>query len=95
MNRVELNGVLKADPKWAQFAEKLQSAMTDEFRLDGVTVFLRELTEEEKRNQERDVLTFNPTRQEFEFAVSPMGRCPTAWKIADRIDHFLNPDIER
>jgi hypothetical protein len=94
MNTIEMAATLHQDPKWIRFAEKLRQAMTDEFNLDGVTVFLRELTAEEIANNESEVLTFSQDRQSFEFGVSPTDHPPTAWKVADRIDHFLNPDVE-
>src|SRR5205085_11455261 len=94
MNNVELDEPLTGDPKWIRFADKLKEAMTDEFKLDGITIVLRELTTEEKINEERDVLTFNHDRQLFEFGISPADHCPPAWKVADRIDSFLNPQVE-
>src|SRR5881296_3073950 len=42
MNRVELDEALHGQPKWAAFARKLEKAMTEEYRLDGFTLVLRE-----------------------------------------------------
>jgi hypothetical protein len=92
MNVVELHAALKGLAKWQKFAEKLQKAMTEEYRLDGATVILRELTGDETLAGEHDLLTFNQDSQRFEFAVSPDQDPPPAWKIADRIDYFLNPN---
>ena len=66
--------------------------MTDEYSLEGITVVLREMTAEEALAREDELLTFNPQGQRFEFALPPAGKFPAAWKIADRIDSFLNPD---
>jgi len=94
MNKVELNEALNGNSKWAHFAEKLEKAMTEEFNLEDVTVVLRELTAEEKLNKEHEVLLYSHVRQQFEFAMSGEDRFPAPWKIADRIEHFLHPDIE-
>jgi hypothetical protein len=91
MNTVELSESFIGKAKWTHFAEKLKKAMVDDFKLDGVAVFLREMTQEEKDGDESNVLAFNHQHQRFEFAVSPDDPAPTAWKVADRIDHFLNP----
>jgi hypothetical protein len=91
MNTVELSNTLNKDVKWTRFADRLLKAMVDEYQLDGVTVLVRELTTEERGGEEPVVLAFNHDQQRFEFAVSAEDRCPTAWKVADRIDHFLNP----
>ena len=93
MNTVELSEALQGIPKWTRFAEKLKKAMTDEFRLDGVTVLLRELSAEERMNEEHDVLIYNHERQRFEFGVRPAEGCSPPWRVADRIDYFLNPDV--
>ena len=94
MNKVELSEALQGIPKWTRFAEKLGKSMTDEFKLDGVTVLIRELNTEETANEERDVLVYNHELQRFEFGVSPAEGSAPPWRVADRIDHFLNPDVE-
>jgi len=66
--------------------------MTDEYGLDGVTVVLREMTGEAPADGESELLTFNQESQQFEFALLPGAHFPAAWKIADIIDSFLNPD---
>lgn len=92
MNVIELHETLRGKPAWVEFAEKLQKAMTEEYRLDGVTVVLREMTAAEALDGEDDLLTFNQESQRFEFALASGARFPAGWKIADRIDYFLNPD---
>ena len=92
MNNVELHEAVREKPDWAGFAAKLNTAMTDEYRLEGVSVVIREMTPEEESAGEHDLLTFNQVRQQFEVALSPSHKFPPAWKIADRIDGFLNPD---
>jgi hypothetical protein len=92
MNIIELDEAVHGNPRWAEFAAKLKEAMDDEYRLDGVTVVLREMTAEECKDGESELLTLNQERQRFEFALPPGGMFPAAWKIADRIDSFLNPD---
>jgi len=94
MNTVEVDDALRGNAKWTKFADKLKQAMTDEYELDGVTVVLRELSAEESKHEDGELLAFHPDRQWFEFAVPAMDDLPSAWKIADRIDHFLNPDPE-
>jgi hypothetical protein len=47
MNTIELDEAVRGNPRWAEFAAKLKEAMDDEYRLDGVTVVLREMTAEE------------------------------------------------
>jgi hypothetical protein len=59
MNTVELSEGFTGKAKWTRFADKLKKAMVDDFELDGVTVFLRVLTAEEKDGDEPDVLAFN------------------------------------
>ena len=92
MNTIELHETLRGDPGWAEFADKLKTAMTDEYRLDGVTVVLREMTPEEALENESELLTFGQRTQRFELALHASARFPAAWKVADRIDGFLNPD---
>jgi hypothetical protein len=92
MNIVELDEPLRGKPRWTKFAAKLEKAMTEEYRLDGVAVFLRELRAEEELSDNSELLTFSQERQRFEFAVGPAVSLPAAWKIADRIDGFLNPN---
>jgi hypothetical protein len=91
-NIIELHERVNGKPGWAEFANKLKAAMTDEYSLEGVTVVLREMTAEEVLAGDDELLTFNPHSQRFEFALPPNGKFPAAWKIADRIDAFLNPD---
>ena len=91
-NIIELHERVTGKPGWADFADKLKAAMTDEYSLGGVTVVLREMTAEEALAGEDELLTFNPHSQRFEFALPLTGKFPAAWKIADRIDSFLNPD---
>ena len=92
MNIIELQETLRGQLGWAEFVEKLKTAMADEYRLDGVTVVLREMTAEEALEDESDLLTFSQQSQRFELAVRQAARVPAAWEIADRIDSFLNPD---
>jgi hypothetical protein len=92
MNTIELHEGLHGKPGWPKFAEALRKVMEEEYRLDGVTVVLREITAEEALAGEDELLTFNQESQRFEFALPPGGKFPAAWKIADRIDSFLNPD---
>jgi hypothetical protein len=91
-NIIELHEGVNGKPGWAEFASKLKEAMTDEYSLENVTVVLREMTADEMLAGEDELLTFNQKSQRFEFALPPTGRFPAAWKIADRIDSFLNPD---
>ena len=91
-NIIELHEAVSEKPGWTEFANKLKAAMTYEYSLEGVTVVLREMTAEEALVGEDDLLTFNQQTQRFEFAQPPTGKFPAAWKIADRIDFFLNPD---
>ena len=92
MNVIELDETLRGKAGWAEFVEKLKTAMADEYSLDGVTLFLREMTAEEALENEPELLTFSQQRQRFELALQSGARFPAAWKIADRIDSFLNPD---
>jgi len=92
MNIIELHETLRSRPGSSEFVDKLRTAMSDEYRLDGVTVVLREMTAEEARENESEMLTFSQQAQRFELALQPTARFPAAWKIADRIDSFLNPD---
>ena len=92
MNTIELHETLSGKPGSAEFVEKLKTAMADEYGLDGVTVVLREMTAEEARENESELLTFSQQSQRFELGLRPEGRFPAAWKIADKIDYFLNPD---
>ena len=93
MNVIELDEALRGKAGWPEFVEKLKTAMADEYSLDGVTVFLREMTAEEAAlENESELLTFSQQRQRFELALQTDSRFPAAWKIADRIDSFLNPD---
>src|SRR5262245_32483675 len=92
MNTIELHETLRGEPGWAEFIDKLKTAMADEYRLDGVTVVLREMTAEEALENESELLTFSQKSQRFELALRTASRFPAAWKIADRIDSFLNPD---
>jgi hypothetical protein len=95
MNRIELDESLRGQPKWVAFARKLEEAMTKEYRLDGVRVVLKELAGAEADGPEPELLTFSQQNQFFEFAVDSAKHLPAAWKIADRIDGFLNPNVER
>jgi len=92
MNIVELHQTVHGKPGWTEFAEKLKKALAEEYRLDDITVVLREMTAEEAGDGEHELLAFNQDTQRFEFALSPAHKFPSAWKIADRIDSFLNPD---
>ena len=92
MNVIQLHESIRENPRWVEFAAKLREAMEDEYRLDGVTVVLREMTAQEAQDGEPELLTFNQDRQSFEFALPHGGKFPAAWKISDRIDSFLNPD---
>src|SRR6266850_5022845 len=92
MNKVELHQTVLGKAAWTKFAKKLEKAMIEEYHLDGVTVLLRELSKAEIANEESDLLTFKHESQRFEYALGPTERFPAAWKVADRIDHFLNPD---
>ena len=94
MNSVELHETVRGKPGWKDFAEKLSHAMVEEYQLDGLTVVLREMTADETREGDQELLTFNQEGQRFEFALPPEHEFPAAWKIADRIDSFLNPDVE-
>jgi hypothetical protein len=91
MNNIELQGSLSENPKWTKFAESLNKSMTEEFYLDGVTVVLRELTDQERANGENEVLVYFHERQLFEFGMESAGHFPSPWKVADRIEHFLHP----
>lgn len=97
MNIVELDQAVRGRPEWNEFADELNKSMVEEYRLEGVTVFLREMTPVETREGEHDLLTFNQENQRFEFALATKHKHPPAWKIADRIDAFLNPnpDVEK
>ena len=95
MNTVELDVTLRGDARWTAFAAKLKAALSDEYQLDGVTVALRELTPQEAASETGDLLTFDQNTQRFEFAIGPGQHFPAAWKVADRIDGFLNPDPEQ
>ena len=92
MNIVELHTAIRQERRWIKFAEKLQKEMTEEYKLDGITVVLRELTADEAAVEGRESLTFNQTSQQFEFALAASEDLPAPWKIADRIGGFLNPD---
>ena len=92
MNIVELDERLRAKPGSTDFVENLKAAIAEEYRLDGVTVFLREMTSDEALSGEDELLTFDQASQRFEFALRPAREFPAAWKIADRIDYSLNPD---
>ena len=92
MNTIELHETLRGKPAWAEFVDKLKTAMADEYRLDSVTVVLREMTAEEALENESELLTFSQHSQRFEVALRQAHRFPPAWEIADRIDSFLNPD---
>jgi hypothetical protein len=90
MNDVLLDGPLRGKAKWQEFAAKLQKALADEYNLDGVTVVLRELSPEEVEREGGESLTFNQDSQRFEFALGPAEKLPAAWKVADRIEQFLD-----
>jgi hypothetical protein len=92
VNNVELQEAVREKPGWAEFAAKLKTAMTDEYRLENVYVVVREMTAEEERDGESELLTFNQENQRFDVALSASHKFPPAWKLADRIDGFLNPD---
>jgi hypothetical protein len=92
MNTIQLHEAVRENQRWLEFAAKLKEAMEEEYRLDGVTVVLREMTAEEAQIGESELLTFNPGSQSFEFALPHGGKFPAAWKVSDRIDSFLNPD---
>src|SRR5262245_32193833 len=47
MITIELHEGLRGKPGWPKFAENLKKAMTEQYRLDGVIVILRETTAEE------------------------------------------------
>src|SRR5438876_12245804 len=83
MNRVELDEALHGKPKWAAFARKLEKAMTEEYRLDGVTVVLRELVGAEAGGPDPELLVFNLKVQVFEFVVYLANHLPAVWNIAD------------
>jgi hypothetical protein len=93
MNTIELHEGLREKSGWLKFAENLEMVMTEEYRLDGVTVVLRETTAKEMLDGEDELLTFSQASQHFEFALRPGGKFPAPWKIADRIDDFLNPNV--
>ncbi len=91
MNKVELQEALRGKPEWAKFAHQLEQAMA-EYSLDGVTVCLREMNPHELTDDdEGTLLSFDHENQRFEFGIGPGERFPAAWKVADRIDYFLNP----
>src|SRR5262245_32586453 len=92
MNIIQLHEAVGGNSGWVEFAAKLKEAMEEEYRLDGVTVVLRGMTAEEAQDGESELLTFSQENQRFEVALPPGGKFPAAWKIADRIDSFLNPD---
>jgi len=94
MNTIELKGPLQDNPKWTKFAEGLNKSMMEEFNLDGVTVVLRELNDQERANDENEVLIYFHERQLFEFAMDSTRHFPSPWKVADRIEHFLHPLAE-
>src|SRR5436309_15582114 len=93
MNRVELDEALHGKPKWAAFARKLEKAMTDEYRLDGVTVVLRELVGAAAGGPDPELLALNQKDQVFELAVDSTKHLPAACKIANKIDVCLNPNL--
>jgi len=93
MNKVEIVTTFHQEPKWMKFANLLSLAMT-ELGLDGVTVVLRELTAEEKGNEEKDVLEYNHESQTIEFAIGTHDSFPAASRLAERIREFLEPEIE-
>ena len=91
MNKVELAAALQEKRGWPKFADKLEEAMR-EYRLDGITIVIRELTAKEMdEDSDRQVLSFNHDRQQFNFAVGPNEIPPAAWTVADKMDYFLNP----
>ena len=93
-NKVELDDSVQTDAKWTKFAAQLKDAMA-EYPLEGVTILLRRFNAEELASDDGgDVLTFNQETQRFEFAIHPSRNFPPAWRVADRIDSFLNPDEE-
>jgi hypothetical protein len=92
MNTIDLHENLRGKPGWAEFVDKLKTAMADEYGLDGVTVVLREMTAKEALENESELLAFSQQNQRFELALRQEAPFPAAWKIADRIDSFLNPD---
>jgi hypothetical protein len=92
LNIIELDQGVSGNPRWVEFAEKLKEAIDQEYRLEGLTVVLREMTTEEAVDGEKDLLTFSQAKQRFEFALPHGSNFPPAWEIADRIDSFLNPD---
>jgi hypothetical protein len=92
MNIIQLHEAVRENQQWVEFAAELKKTMEDEYRLDGVTVVLREMTAEEAQSGESELLTFNLEKQSFEFALPRGEKFPAAWKISDRIDSFLNPD---
>ena len=94
MNDVLLDKQLLGNKKWEEFALKLQRALADEYALDGVTVVLREMTREEVEREGNEYLAFIQKTQRFEFALSPTEKLPAAWKIADRIEQFLNVESD-
>ena len=92
LNTVELDGMVQSQPKWTKFAAQLKDAMA-EYPLEGVMVLLRQFNAEELASDDGgDVLTFDQQTQRFEFAIHPARNFPPAWRVADRIDAFLNPD---
>jgi len=94
MNHVEFAKELHETDKWKDFAEKLRKSL-GEYPLSGVTVILRKMTAEEKAQKEGEyVLTFQHKEQRFEVGLDDAAVFPPAWRIADTIDHFLNPDEE-
>jgi hypothetical protein len=94
MNRIELAKTVQGSPKWEKFAEKLSIAM-GEYPLEGVTVDLRPMTAEEAAGESEDhMLAFSQESQRFDLALRTTGDFPAPWKIADRIDYFLNLDEE-
>jgi hypothetical protein len=94
MNNIELADSLSGNPKWTKFAQGLNKSMMEDFDLDGVSVVLRELTVQERANEEKEVLIYFHERQLFEFAMDSTDHFPAPWKVADRIDHFLHPLAE-
>src|SRR6266704_4639157 len=84
MNRVELDEALHGQPKCAAFARKLEKAMTEEYRLDGVTVVLRELVGAEADGPDPELLTFNQKDQVFVFAFDSAKLLPVAWEMGCR-----------
>ena len=80
--------------------------VTSQFRLNGSRMNRVELDEAlhgqpkwaafaEADGPDPDLLTFNQKDQVFEFAVDPAKHLPAAWKIANKIDVFLNPNLKR